>query len=54
MILAFSYRGAGSKYYEPEKVTECEGHYFADDVPVTQKIDKMSKSRPWNDCRTAS
>jgi leucyl-tRNA synthetase len=45
MILAFSYRDAAGKYYEPEKVTECEGHYFADDMPVTQKIDKMSKSR---------
>ena len=45
MILAFSYRDAAGKYYEPEKVTEREGHHFAGDIPVTQKIEKMSKSR---------
>ena len=45
MILAFSYRDAAGKYYEPKKVTEREGHHFVGDVPVTQKIDKMSKSR---------
>ena len=45
MILAFSYRDAAGKYYEPEKVTEREGHHFAGDMPVTQKIEKMSKSR---------
>ena len=45
MILAFSYRDAAGRYYEPEKVIEREGHHFAADTPVTQKIDKMSKSR---------
>ena len=45
MILAFSYRDAAGRYYEPEKVIEREGHHFAGDMPVTQKIDKMSKSR---------
>ena len=45
MILAYSYRDAAGKYYEPEKVTEREGHHFVGDVLVTQKIEKMSKSR---------
>jgi leucyl-tRNA synthetase len=45
MILGFSYRDAAGKYYEPEKVIERQGHHFAGDVPVTQKIEKMSKSR---------
>jgi leucyl-tRNA synthetase len=45
MILAFSYRDAAGKYYEPEKVMQREGHHFAGDIAVTQKIEKMSKSR---------
>ena len=45
MILAYSYRDAVGKYYETEKVTQREGHHFASDIPVTQKIEKMSKSR---------
>jgi leucyl-tRNA synthetase len=45
MILAFSYRDAAGKYYEPEKVTQREGHHFAGGIAVTQKIEKMSKSR---------
>jgi leucyl-tRNA synthetase len=45
MILAFSYRDAAGKYYEPEKVTQREGHHFAGDIAVTQKTEKMSKSR---------
>ena len=45
MILAFSYRDAAGKYYEPEKVIEREGYHFVGDMPVTQKIEKMSKSR---------
>ena len=45
MILAYSYRDAAGKYYETEKVTQREGHHFASDIPVTQKIEKMSKSR---------
>jgi leucyl-tRNA synthetase len=45
MILAFSYRDAAGKYYEPEKVAKREGHHFFGDVPVSQKFEKMSKSR---------
>jgi leucyl-tRNA synthetase len=45
MILAFSYRDAAGKYYEPAKVIQSEGHHFAGNIPVTQKIEKMSKSR---------
>ena len=45
MILAFSYRDAAGKYYEPEKVTERAGHHFVGDMPVTRKTEKMSKSR---------
>ena len=45
MILAFSYRDAAGKYYGPEKVTERGGRHFAGDMPVAQKIEKMSKSR---------
>ena len=45
MILAYSYRDAAGKYYETEKVTQREGHHFAGDIPVAQKIEKMSKSR---------
>src|SRR5262249_17762445 len=33
------------KYHEPDKVTQREGHHFAGDIAVTQKIEKMSKSR---------
>jgi leucyl-tRNA synthetase len=45
MILASSYRDADGKYYEPEKVTERDGRYFAGDTPLIQKNEKMSKSR---------
>jgi len=45
MILAYSYRDAAGKYYETEKVAEREGHHFAGNIPLTQKIEKMSKSR---------
>jgi leucyl-tRNA synthetase len=45
MILSFSYRDAAGKYYEPEKVTEHEARYFFGDIPLTRKIEKMSKSR---------
>jgi leucyl-tRNA synthetase len=45
MILAYSYRDAAGKYYEPEKVTERDGHHFVGDMLVTQKTEKMSKSR---------
>jgi hypothetical protein len=45
MIVASSFRDAAVKYYEPEKVTNREGRYFAGDAPLTQKNEKMSKSR---------
>jgi leucyl-tRNA synthetase len=45
MILAYSYRDAAGKYYEPEKVTQRQGRHFAGDMPVIQKTEKMSKSR---------
>ncbi len=45
MILAYSYRDAAGKYYETDKVTQREGHHVAGDIPVAQKIEKMSKSR---------
>jgi leucyl-tRNA synthetase len=45
MILAHSYRDAAGKYYQPEKVTEREGHHFVGKILVTQKTEKMSKSR---------
>lgn len=45
MILAYSYRDAAGKYYNPELVTERDGRFFVGQEPVTRKIDKMSKSR---------
>jgi leucyl-tRNA synthetase len=45
MILAFSYRDAQGKYYEPEKAEERAGKWYVGDVPVQQQIEKMSKSR---------
>src|SRR4029453_3987742 len=45
MILAYSYRDAAGKQREPEKVTESDGQHFVGDMPVTQKTEKMSKSR---------
>ena len=44
MILAFSYRDANGKYYEPEAVTQVDGKPFVGGVEVTQQIEKMSKS----------
>jgi leucyl-tRNA synthetase len=44
MILAFSYRDANGKYYEPENVTQVDGKPFAGGVEVTQQVEKMSKS----------
>jgi leucyl-tRNA synthetase len=44
MILAFSYRDASGKYYEPENVTQVDGKPFAGGVEVTQQVEKMSKS----------
>ena len=44
MILAFSYRDANGKYYEPEAVTQVDGKPFVGGVEVSQQIEKMSKS----------
>jgi leucyl-tRNA synthetase len=44
MILAFSYRDAQGRYYEPEQVVQDGDRFVADGVPVTQQIEKMSKS----------
>jgi len=44
MILAFSYRDAQGKYYEPETVVQEDDEFIADGVPVVQQIEKMSKS----------
>ena len=44
MILAFSYRDASGKYYEPEAVTQVDGKPFVGSMEVTQQIEKMSKS----------
>src|SRR4029453_13586493 len=45
MILAYSYRDAAGKYYEPEKGTESDGQHFVGDMLVTQKTEKMPKPR---------
>ncbi len=45
MILAYSYRDAQGKYYEPEKVQQVDGKQMVGDVEVTSQIEKMSKSR---------
>jgi leucyl-tRNA synthetase len=45
MILAFSYRDAQGRYYEPKDVTEREGKHFAGALEVDRQIEKMSKSR---------
>jgi len=47
MIHAHSYRDARGKYYYPEQVEERAGAFFVKgtDTEVTQKLEKMSKSR---------
>jgi leucyl-tRNA synthetase len=45
MILAVSYRDRAGKYYRPDEVIERDGQGFADQNPLTQQIEKMSKSR---------
>jgi leucyl-tRNA synthetase len=46
MILAFSYRDAQGRYFEPERVVSKDGKHIADgSVEVSQQIEKMSKSR---------
>ena len=45
MILAFSYRDATGKYYRPNDVRERNGRWFAGEMPVSQQVEKMSKSK---------
>jgi leucyl-tRNA synthetase len=45
MILAFSYRDASGKYYRLDDVSEHNGQWFAGDMPVSQQVEKMSKSK---------
>jgi leucyl-tRNA synthetase len=45
MILAFSYKDDGGKYYRPDEVVERDGRWFAGEKAVSQQIEKMSKSR---------
>jgi leucyl-tRNA synthetase len=45
MILAFSYRDAQGRYYEPQEVVEREGKYLAGGIEVSRQVEKMSKSR---------
>ena len=45
MILAFSYRDAAGRYYEPGDVHEQAGRCYAGETEVQRQIEKMSKSR---------
>jgi leucyl-tRNA synthetase len=45
MILAFSYRDSSGKYYRPDEVIKRDGQWFAGDKPVSQQVEKMSKSK---------
>jgi leucyl-tRNA synthetase len=45
MVLAFSYRDAPGRYYEPGEVAERDGRYYAGSVEVSRQVEKMSKSR---------
>ncbi len=47
MILAYSYRDAGGKYYHPSDAEERDGSYFAKgtDTALEAQIEKMSKSK---------
>lgn len=47
MILAYSYRDAGGKYYHPQEVYEKNGKWFSktNHTPVETQIEKMSKSK---------
>jgi leucyl-tRNA synthetase len=45
MILAFSYRDAAGRYYEPADVTDRGGRYYVGTKEVHRQIEKMSKSR---------
>jgi len=45
MILAFSYRDARGRYYEPSEVSERDGKHHAGSVELSRQVEKMSKSR---------
>ncbi len=47
MILAYSYRDAGGKYYHPSQVEQRDGVWVTKDggLPLRTEIEKMSKSR---------
>jgi leucyl-tRNA synthetase len=45
MILAFSYRDALGRYYEPSEVIEREGKFYAEQAELSRQVEKMSKSR---------
>ncbi len=47
MILAYSYKDEGGKYYHPSEVEERDGAFVtsADGTPVESQIEKMSKSK---------
>jgi leucyl-tRNA synthetase len=46
MILAYSYKDAGGKYFEPDQVKQDGGTFRAPDgTELTQQVEKMSKSR---------
>ncbi|MFM0288119.1 leucine--tRNA ligase [Paraburkholderia megapolitana] len=45
MVLAFSYKDASGRYYEPDQVTERDGKYFSAGEELSSQVEKMSKSR---------
>jgi leucyl-tRNA synthetase len=47
MILAYSYRDAGGKYFHPSDVEERDGRFFAKDggTELEAQVEKMSKSK---------
>ncbi len=45
MILAYSYRDAAGRFYEPGEVVERDGKWFAGEHEMTRQVEKMSKSR---------
>jgi leucyl-tRNA synthetase len=45
MILAYSYRDAQGRYFEPSEVTERDGGHYAGTIEMTRQVEKMSKSR---------
>ena len=45
MILALSYRDEQGKYYEPDRISKNGDGFVVDGVPVSEQVEKMSKSR---------